>query len=170
MTFPNFQRYKYFLKSVRSNVFAVSLSIDIIFRIASFSSNIVDLPNVLINFNLLKLRATVLLTTLIGKLSLWWPQPRAGLNESETPGKVVTARSSKRSTSAQLRSVLNAEQKKTSFQKSFWQKLTSEFENKRAWCHLAICLIKLGQAIWKTTVQLHILTSKWSNFWPSGMF
>ena len=43
-------------------------------RFVSLSSVKADLWNVLINFNLLKLRSILLRTAVIGKLSLWWPQ------------------------------------------------------------------------------------------------
>jgi len=57
-----------------SNVFAVSISVDIIARFVSLSSVIVDLSNFLINFNLLKLRSTVLRSAVIGKLSSYGPK------------------------------------------------------------------------------------------------
>ena len=55
--------------SVTSYVLAVSLSIDVIDRFVSLTSVIVDLQNVLISLNLLKLRSAVLRITMIVKLS-----------------------------------------------------------------------------------------------------
>jgi len=52
------------------NVLAVSLSIDIIARFVCLSSVTIDLWNVLISLNLLKLHSAVLRTAVIGKLSL----------------------------------------------------------------------------------------------------
>ena len=61
-----------------SNVLEVSLSIDIIARFGRLSSVIVDLWNLLISLNLLKLRSAV-----IGKLSLEWTQAPFPLASAE---------------------------------------------------------------------------------------
>jgi len=68
--FQVFKDANVFVNSVISNVLAVSLPIDIISRLVSLSSVIVDLCNVLINLNSLKLRSTVLRIAVIGKFSL----------------------------------------------------------------------------------------------------
>ena len=59
-----------FVNSVTSNVLAVSLSIDITAKFVSLSSVVVDLWNILISLNLLKIHSAVLHTAVIGKLSL----------------------------------------------------------------------------------------------------
>jgi len=62
------------VNSVISDVLAVSLSIDILARFVGLSLAVVDLRNVLISLNLLKLRKAVCRTAVIGKLWLKWPQ------------------------------------------------------------------------------------------------
>ena len=76
--FPSFQKCKLFCH-LSHNVLALSLSIDIIARFVSFLSVTVDLWNVLISLNLLKLYSAVLRTAVIGKLSLGrqWKGPQA---------------------------------------------------------------------------------------------
>ena len=74
MTLQVFKNVNVSVNSVISNVLAVSLSIDVLARFVSLSSVIVDLWNVLISLNLLKLRSAVLYTVVIGKLWLEWPK------------------------------------------------------------------------------------------------
>jgi len=72
--FQVFKNGNIFVNSNISHISAVSLSTDITARFVRFSSVIVDLWNVLISLNLLKLRSVVLCRAVIGSLSLEWPQ------------------------------------------------------------------------------------------------
>ena len=72
--FQVFKNTYFSVNSVTSKVLAVSLSIDILARSVILSSVLVDLWNVLISLNLLKLHSALLRTAVIGELSLEWPQ------------------------------------------------------------------------------------------------
>jgi len=72
--FQVFKSANVFVNSAIFHILAVSLSVDIVARFVSLSLVIVDLWNVLISLNLLKLRSPVLRTAVSGRLSLEWPQ------------------------------------------------------------------------------------------------
>ena len=72
--FYKLSKVQFFCQLSHISCFCSSLSTNIIAIFVSFSSIIVDLWKVLINFNLLKLRSAVLSKAVIATLSLWWAQ------------------------------------------------------------------------------------------------